>query len=70
MLSSWNKGIIIIIIIIIIKRQDLDGLQFRICRNVIKILLPLINDLRLNEPLNYFETHFWRFRQTYFFEKN
>ena len=47
MLSSWNKGInISIIIIIIIKRQDLDGLQFRICRNVIKILLPLINDLR------------------------
>ena len=26
--------------------------------------------LRLTEPLNYFETHYWRFRQTYFFENN
>ena len=26
--------------------------------------------LRLIEPLNYFETHYWRFRQTYFFENN
>ena len=25
---------------------------------------------RLIEPLNYFETHYWRFRQTYFFENN
>ena len=25
--------------------------------------------LRLIELLNYFETHYWRFRQTYFFEK-
>ena len=25
--------------------------------------------LRLIEPLNYFETHYWRFRQTYFFWK-
>ena len=24
--------------------------------------------LRLIEPLHYFETHYWRFRQTYFFE--
>ena len=28
------------------------------------------NHLRLIEPLNYFETHYWRFRQTYFFENN
>ena len=26
--------------------------------------------LRLIEPLNYFETHYWRFRQTYFFKNN
>ena len=26
--------------------------------------------LKLIEPLNYFETHYWRFRQTYFFENN
>ena len=25
--------------------------------------------LRLIEPLKYFETHYWRFRQTYFFLK-
>ena len=29
-----------------------------------------LNYLRLIEPLNYFGTHYWRFRQTYFFEKN
>ena len=28
------------------------------------------NQLRLIESLNYFETHYWRFRQTYFFENN
>ena len=31
-------------------------------------LVPFI--LRLIEPLNYFETHYWQFRQTYYFENN
>ena len=26
--------------------------------------------LRLIEPLKYFETNYWRFRQTYFFENH
>ena len=28
---------------------------------------PQLTALRLIEPLNYFETHYWRFRQTYCF---
>ena len=35
-----------------------------------KFFLMKIFNLRLIEPLNYFETHYWRFRQTYFFENN
>ena len=32
--------------------------------------ITIAQHLRLIEPLNYFETHYWRFRQTYFFENN
>ena len=35
-----------------------------------RAFLLLLADLRLIEPLNYFETRYWRFRQTYFFENN
>ena len=44
-------------------------------QNIYKVLNQMklgskYNLLKLIEPLNYFETHYWRFCQTYFFENN
>ena len=43
---------------------------FICAQTVTKLFCSCSLSLQLIEPLNYFETHYWRFRQTYFFENN